>query len=286
MRVLADGRRRADAGPGSGGPALGGRGGARGSRAGRGVRAPAPWRERHSVRGERSRGWQHPHESGGWLRRRARPELVPDVTGGRRAAAAAWPGVGGHRRPGAGRGNRFVVRRGRLEPLPLSPPALLRSRLFSTRAKLRALMEPLVRRSPPEEDESVASFARRRLAARCCTMRGSVRVRRVRRRSGAPVDGARVPTPPRTRADARVDRAGDDREASPGEERWGDCRLRDGATGELRKRDGDADRRLEASLAGTLRLSCPVRLLHRSETRWEVERAPTTHRGHGRLTQW
>ena len=58
---------------------------------------------------------------------------------------------------------RYAVRRGRLVPLPLSPPALLRSPLFSWRAKLRLLAEPLVRIAPPETEESIAALVRRRL---------------------------------------------------------------------------------------------------------------------------
>jgi oxygen-dependent protoporphyrinogen oxidase len=57
---------------------------------------------------------------------------------------------------------RYVVRNGRLEVLPLSPPALLKSRLFSTRAKLRLAAEPFAPR-PPDHDESVGAFVRRRL---------------------------------------------------------------------------------------------------------------------------
>jgi protoporphyrinogen/coproporphyrinogen III oxidase len=72
----------------------------------------------------------------------------------------------------------FVVRKGRLVPIPdgfylMSPRKLmpiLRSPLLSLRGKLRLLIEPLVLRGPIasrnsdlQTDESVASFARRRL---------------------------------------------------------------------------------------------------------------------------
>jgi oxygen-dependent protoporphyrinogen oxidase len=59
---------------------------------------------------------------------------------------------------------RFLYRGGRLEPVPLSPLALLRTPLLSARGKLRLLAEPLVRRGDPTR-ESVAEFARRRLGA-------------------------------------------------------------------------------------------------------------------------
>ena len=59
--------------------------------------------------------------------------------------------------------HRFVVRGGELLPFPLTPPAMLTTRLFSLRAKLRVLGEPLVARRESTEDESIASFVRRRL---------------------------------------------------------------------------------------------------------------------------
>ncbi|MGH7631060.1 MAG: protoporphyrinogen oxidase [Gemmatimonadales bacterium] len=58
---------------------------------------------------------------------------------------------------------RYVVRSGRLRPLPLSPPALLTSSLFSFRAKLRLVAEPFAPSAPSDADESIAAFVRRRL---------------------------------------------------------------------------------------------------------------------------
>lgn len=61
--------------------------------------------------------------------------------------------------------NRFILRGGRLLPLPMSPPAFLGTRLFSTGAKLGLLREPFVAKSSPESEETVAQFVRRRLGA-------------------------------------------------------------------------------------------------------------------------
>lgn len=61
--------------------------------------------------------------------------------------------------------NRFVLRGGRLIPLPLSPPALLATPLFSIKAKLSVLREPFIGRSAAAEEETVAQFVRRRLGA-------------------------------------------------------------------------------------------------------------------------
>ena len=58
---------------------------------------------------------------------------------------------------------RYVVRRGRPEPVPLTPPALLTTRLLSVRGRLRVMREPWIAPAPRGHDESVAEMARRRL---------------------------------------------------------------------------------------------------------------------------
>jgi len=58
--------------------------------------------------------------------------------------------------------HRFLVRGGRLEPVPLGPLGLLRTPLLSTRGKLRLLREPFVPVGRPHE-ETVAEFLGRRL---------------------------------------------------------------------------------------------------------------------------
>ncbi|MFL5401446.1 MAG: protoporphyrinogen oxidase [Gemmatimonadales bacterium] len=58
--------------------------------------------------------------------------------------------------------NRYIVRRGRLVRLPLSPAELLTSRLLSNAAKLAIFGEPLMEPSDTAVDESVAAFVRRR----------------------------------------------------------------------------------------------------------------------------
>jgi oxygen-dependent protoporphyrinogen oxidase len=59
--------------------------------------------------------------------------------------------------------NRYVVRGGRLNNLPMNPLAFARSRLFSTTGKLGLLREPFVPPSDPTGDPSLAEFVRRRL---------------------------------------------------------------------------------------------------------------------------
>lgn len=57
---------------------------------------------------------------------------------------------------------RFIVRRGRLCPVPTSALSFLTSRVLSPRGKLRVLLEPFAGRRM-EEDESIHSFATRRI---------------------------------------------------------------------------------------------------------------------------
>ncbi len=58
---------------------------------------------------------------------------------------------------------RFVVRNGVALPLPMSPLDFLRSPLFSMRAKARLCLEPFIPRAAQIDEETVATFVRRRL---------------------------------------------------------------------------------------------------------------------------
>ena len=58
--------------------------------------------------------------------------------------------------------HRFIVRRGRLTRLPMSPAELLTTRLLSNVAKLAIFGEPLVEAGDSPLEESVAAFIRRR----------------------------------------------------------------------------------------------------------------------------
>lgn len=71
-------------------------------------------------------------------------------------------GIEGERRYASDASNkRYVLREGRLHPIPMSPGAFLAARLWSTRGKLRLLKEPLIGRGTKEE--TVAEFVERRL---------------------------------------------------------------------------------------------------------------------------
>lgn len=58
-------------------------------------------------------------------------------------------------------GTRWIYADGALHPAPLSPPALLRSKLLTWGAKLRLLLEPFIGRGEP--GQTVGDFVRRRL---------------------------------------------------------------------------------------------------------------------------
>jgi oxygen-dependent protoporphyrinogen oxidase len=59
--------------------------------------------------------------------------------------------------------NRYIVRGGRLNSLPMSPAAFLRTPLFSASSKLRLLKEPFIPPTDPAGDTTLADFVRRRL---------------------------------------------------------------------------------------------------------------------------
>jgi oxygen-dependent protoporphyrinogen oxidase len=58
--------------------------------------------------------------------------------------------------------NRYVVKKNKLVPLPMSPQDLLTTRLLSNGAKLAVFGEPLVDAGDSPSEESVATFVRRR----------------------------------------------------------------------------------------------------------------------------
>lgn len=58
---------------------------------------------------------------------------------------------------------RYILRNGKLHPLPTSPPAFIKTGLFSTKAKLRLFAEPFIGKSPDGYYQSMSEFVRRRL---------------------------------------------------------------------------------------------------------------------------
>jgi oxygen-dependent protoporphyrinogen oxidase len=60
---------------------------------------------------------------------------------------------------------RYIYVGGKLVPAPMSPVSLLTTSLLSARTKWNLLTEPLRRTHPPTEDESIASFVRRKFGA-------------------------------------------------------------------------------------------------------------------------
>ena len=60
------------------------------------------------------------------------------------------------------RAPRYVLRRGRLEKIPMSPQAILASSLLGLGSRWRVATEALKRTKPPRQEESVAQFVRRK----------------------------------------------------------------------------------------------------------------------------
>lgn len=58
---------------------------------------------------------------------------------------------------------RYILRDGELHALPMSPPAFIKTKLFSTKAKLRLFAEPFISRSEDGYYQSISDFVRRRL---------------------------------------------------------------------------------------------------------------------------
>lgn len=61
-----------------------------------------------------------------------------------------------------------IVRGNRARPMPDSAQNFVASRLFSPAGKLRLLREPFIKAGDPDQEESVAAFARRRLGREGC----------------------------------------------------------------------------------------------------------------------
>lgn len=59
----------------------------------------------------------------------------------------------------------YVYFKGQLHPVPSSPRAFIRSRLLSAKGKLRIFKEPFIAARRSGEEESIASFARRRIGS-------------------------------------------------------------------------------------------------------------------------
>ena len=58
---------------------------------------------------------------------------------------------------------RYILRDNKLHALPMSPPGLIKTKLFSTKAKFRLIAEPFIGRSKDGYYQSLAEFVKRRL---------------------------------------------------------------------------------------------------------------------------
>jgi protoporphyrinogen/coproporphyrinogen III oxidase len=58
---------------------------------------------------------------------------------------------------------RYILRNNKLHALPMTPPAFLKTKLFSTKAKLRLFAEPFIGKSEDGYYQSISQFVKRRL---------------------------------------------------------------------------------------------------------------------------
>ncbi len=182
--------------------------------------------------------------------------------------------------PGANR--RYLMRDGVLLPFPLTPPAMLTTPLLSLRAKLRILLEPLVKARRESGDESVASFVRRRMGHEVLDFtvdpfisgifagdpetlsmaHAFPRVLELEREYGSLSKGLMAQRKLATREDMVPAVHDGPVSASPPPR----ARLISFVDGMQTLTDA-----LQAQLAGVIRVGCPVRLAHRQDSRWVVE---------------
>lgn len=74
-------------------------------------------------------------------------------------------GLGGELLRADPRAPRYILKHKRLVPAPLSPPQFVFTPLLGTRTKFRIVSEPFRHTRPPDGDESVAAFIRRKFGA-------------------------------------------------------------------------------------------------------------------------
>jgi oxygen-dependent protoporphyrinogen oxidase len=60
------------------------------------------------------------------------------------------------------RAPRYVLRRGKMQKIPMSPQSVVTTSLLSAGSRWKVVSEPLHRTKPPSEEESVAAFVRRK----------------------------------------------------------------------------------------------------------------------------
>jgi oxygen-dependent protoporphyrinogen oxidase len=177
---------------------------------------------------------------------------------------------------------RYVVRSGVMTPFPLTPATMLGTSLLSVKAKLRVLLEPLVRTRTQDTDESVGSFVRRRLGHEVLDYavdpfisgifagdpetlsmaHAFPRVAELERQYGSLSKGLLMQRKRFTSGESNPGTHAGHLTSSPAAR----ARLISFVDGMQTLTDA-----LEASIAGTLRLGCPVRLVHRQEARWVVD---------------
>jgi protoporphyrinogen/coproporphyrinogen III oxidase len=106
------------------------------------------------ARGERRNGYLLEHGPNGWLADRTEvTDLAKEVGLESRII-----------RPTDAYQSRFIVLDDRgLLPVPTSPPAMIKTKLLTFTGKMGLFSEPFAKKPPPDEEETIAAFGRRRV---------------------------------------------------------------------------------------------------------------------------
>jgi len=112
--------------------------------------------------GERVGGAMNTHSQNGWLAEYG-PNTILETSTQIKTLITKLGLDGEKLYPNSVSSNRFIVKNGKLLPLPLSPLAFISSALFSTQSKFNIIREPFIPKWQNDYEESLSEFVLRRL---------------------------------------------------------------------------------------------------------------------------
>lgn len=112
--------------------------------------------------GERVGGAINSHSQNGWLAEYG-PNTILETSTKIKTLITKLDLDGEKLYPNSVSSNRFIVKNGKLFPLPLSPLAFFSSSLFSAQSKLNIIREPFIPKWQNDYEESLSEFVLRRL---------------------------------------------------------------------------------------------------------------------------
>ena len=112
--------------------------------------------------GERVGGAMNTHSQNGWLAEYG-PNTILETSTQIKTLITKLGLDGEKLYPNSVSSNRFIVKNGKLLPLPISPLAFFSSSLFSTQSKFNIIREPFIPKWQNDYEESLSEFVLRRL---------------------------------------------------------------------------------------------------------------------------